>query len=598
MFLVARSHGRTTLHDARTRGCFGHVFHRPTRRNALQTDASSDPSISASGAPARTVDAKYNDFLDAWDKTFMDADEEREGYWIEEVEGVVPRQMEGTIFRNGPNGFANVDHPYDADGFIASLSFEDGRAFFRSRFVQTAERQADRYCDRAVFRGTFLTQRDGQNFGDLHVKNTSNTNVVAYANRLFSLWEAGQPYELDPVSLETIGIATFAGTTPRGLPFDLGNDISNTIMGSMVRFAQSLSGDEVFSSQDGLPETLTNAGGWAQTAHPSICPNTGRFVTFAYTMRMGLPSLSDFSDLSDVSFPPMFSEIRFMEFEDPDRPPVVERTVKLRGYSFLHDFGLTERHYVIFLNPVTVDTWSMVSGEAPAAGSVRWVENKPTKIMVIPRDPAEEVRSFNIDPCFVFHHAGCFEDGDDLVIDSIHYPSLPSVGKEASPKQGLDPNAAFQSRLNRVRVSNWKSEEAAEVTVEQLFDEYLEMVSTNPAAERHRYVYGYASNFERALIGVARIDTATKQVDKWEPDDREFLLEPIFVPKKSDVKPSGGDQPGWLVAQFIDSDNGRCGFYIFDGAAIAQGPVARLFLRDPLPSALHGCYCPNTPRVQ
>lgn len=57
-----------------------------------------------------------------------------------------------------------------------------------------------------LFRGTFATQRAGgaaANAGDLYIKNSSNTNVSYFAGRLWSLFEAGQPYRLNPRTLET-----------------------------------------------------------------------------------------------------------------------------------------------------------------------------------------------------------------------------------------------------------------------------------------------------------------------------------------------------------------------------------------------------------
>lgn len=36
-----------------------------------------------------------------------------------------------------------------------------------------------------------------------YVKNTSNTNVVHWGDRLWTLFEAGQPYRLNPATLET-----------------------------------------------------------------------------------------------------------------------------------------------------------------------------------------------------------------------------------------------------------------------------------------------------------------------------------------------------------------------------------------------------------
>lgn len=36
-------------------------------------------------------------------------------------------------------GTDQYSHPYDGDGLIVSVSFKDGRAFLRSRFIRTPE---------------------------------------------------------------------------------------------------------------------------------------------------------------------------------------------------------------------------------------------------------------------------------------------------------------------------------------------------------------------------------------------------------------------------------------------------------------------------
>ena len=90
-----------------------------------------------------TVDEQYKPFLDEWDKGFVETEEDPEGYWMETVAGSLPRELEGTLFRNGPGKFTvgsdKVQHPYDGDGLILSIAIRDGKAFFRSRFVKTAE---------------------------------------------------------------------------------------------------------------------------------------------------------------------------------------------------------------------------------------------------------------------------------------------------------------------------------------------------------------------------------------------------------------------------------------------------------------------------
>jgi all-trans-8'-apo-beta-carotenal 15,15'-oxygenase len=113
---------------------------------------------------------------------------------------------------------------------------------------------------RVMFRGTFATQRPGgpeQNALDLHIKNPSNTNVVCWGGRLWSLYEAGQPYRLDPASLETLGLESLGGHIRPGLPFDLGSQRANQAMSSFVKDVQSRLGNAQH-----MPPELFNAGGW------------------------------------------------------------------------------------------------------------------------------------------------------------------------------------------------------------------------------------------------------------------------------------------------------------------------------------------------
>lgn len=62
-------------------------------------------------------------------------------YWIDEIEGVIPHELQGTLFRNGPgllsiNG-QKIGHPFDADGMVCAVTFKQGRAHFKNRYVQT-----------------------------------------------------------------------------------------------------------------------------------------------------------------------------------------------------------------------------------------------------------------------------------------------------------------------------------------------------------------------------------------------------------------------------------------------------------------------------
>eukprot|EP00890_Picochlorum_soloecismus_P003127 jgi/Picsp_1/3815/NSC_01327-R1_retinal pigment epithelial membrane protein len=353
-------------------------------------------------------------------------------------------------------------------------------------------------------------------------------------------------------------------------------------MASFVRLFQRL-GDPYFGDP-GLPEELTLPGGDAVSAHPHM--HNGRMITFSYKIKPG------FLD-NNVNFDaPLHTELTFHEFSAPESGTVKlvdQKIYNIPGFAFLHDFAVTESYYVIFQNPVTVDNVPYLLGKSPAASCVRWVKGKPSVVHVIPRpcSKGNTTETFEISPSFVFHHANAYEEQDDIIIDSIHYKSLPAIGREALPEQEIDPNVAFNSRLKRTTVNL----RTGIVGIQTLSNEYLEMPSVNPLcqATRHRYVYGYQSDFDKRMIGISQISVESAGiVNSWFPGPGKFLLEPRFIPR-SEVD-SSDNADGWLIAQYFDSETTESAFFLFDALNIQNGPIAQIMLKNPLPSALHGTW--------
>lgn len=134
-------------------------------------------------------------------------------YEITEIEGAVPRELHGTLYRNGPSQNvlppegAEALHLFDGDGLVHAFRFEDGRAFHRSRFVRhesfLAEQAEGRFC---------------MNSGNVKADHPlemgrvqPNTNVVHHAGRLFAMVENAPPFEIDSTTLEPIGSFDYDG---------------------------------------------------------------------------------------------------------------------------------------------------------------------------------------------------------------------------------------------------------------------------------------------------------------------------------------------------------------------------------------------------
>ena len=130
------------------------------------------------------------------------------------VIGEVPADLNGAFFRNGPNAHFPPQgryHWFDGDGMIHAVYFDRGRVTYRNRYVRTACFREEDAAGRALWPGIMDPPRRDR--PDMPLKDTSNTDVKFHAGRLVTMWYlAGQPYHVDPWTLETIGPADFKGT--------------------------------------------------------------------------------------------------------------------------------------------------------------------------------------------------------------------------------------------------------------------------------------------------------------------------------------------------------------------------------------------------
>ena len=99
-----------------------------------------------------------------WGRGYSTLSEEH-NYAIDEVEGSIPSELQGTLFRNGPGRFdrggVSYQHPFDGDGMICAISFDQGKAHFKNRFVRTAEYLQEEKEDRILHKNVFATLKPG-----------------------------------------------------------------------------------------------------------------------------------------------------------------------------------------------------------------------------------------------------------------------------------------------------------------------------------------------------------------------------------------------------------------------------------------------------
>lgn len=455
-------------------------------------------------------------------------------YWISDVEGQIPADLEGTLFRNGPGllevGGQSVKHPFDGDGMISSIAIQDGRAYFRNRFVRTAGYVAEQQAQKPLYRGVFGTQKPGgplANAFDLKLKNIANTHIIYWADRLLALWEAAEPHRLDPSTLETLGLDYLNGLIAPGGSF---------------------------------------------TAHPRVDPG-----------HHGQPRLVGFS-----AKPGLSTTITLYEL-DSDGNPLSQHHHTVPGFAFLHDFALTPNYAIFFQNPVSFGPLPYLLGFKGAAECIRFDPKQPTRIIAIPRNGTDPLRVIPTDSCFVFHHANAFEQDGQIVIDSICYDRFPSLEGSADYRT-VDFDQVPAGQLWRFTVDPV----AETAQVETLVSRCVEFPTLHPdrmgLPYRHLFIgTAQAPQGNAPLQALLKLDTHTGETQIWSAAPRGFMGEPLFVPR-----PGGNaEDDGWVLILLYNAERGCSDLVILDGQEIATGPIARLKLSHHVPYGLHGSFVPQ-----
>ncbi len=136
------------------------------------------------------------------------------------VEGVLPEALRGTLFRNGPalfeHGGRRHNHLFEGDGAVCAVKLGDGAATCAYRLVQSRGLALEREAQKPLFGSAAGWPRRLRNNWKREFKNTANTSVWRWQNRLFALMERGAPTELDPGSMDTIGESDLGGVVTAG----------------------------------------------------------------------------------------------------------------------------------------------------------------------------------------------------------------------------------------------------------------------------------------------------------------------------------------------------------------------------------------------
>jgi carotenoid cleavage dioxygenase-like enzyme len=129
-----------------------------------------------------------------------------------EVIGDIPVDLDGVYLRNAhvpihqPIGRY---HPYDGNGMVHAMRFHDGRVEFRNRWIRTVGFYAEEAAGRSLWPGIIESRRAAlRGWGSIGaMKDNAGVDIAVHAGRaIASMSQCGEPYRIDPLTLETLGV--------------------------------------------------------------------------------------------------------------------------------------------------------------------------------------------------------------------------------------------------------------------------------------------------------------------------------------------------------------------------------------------------------
>ena len=133
-----------------------------------------------------------------------------------EVIGEVPEDLDGLYVRNGPDpryAPRGRYHWFDGDGMLHAARIRGGKVEYRNRWVRTEGFERESASRGPLWTGIIEPLGKNPRLGvHLPLKDTANTDVKFHHGKLLATWYlAGEPYAVDPRTLETLGKDTFGG---------------------------------------------------------------------------------------------------------------------------------------------------------------------------------------------------------------------------------------------------------------------------------------------------------------------------------------------------------------------------------------------------
>ena len=260
----------------------------------------------------------------------------------------------------------------------------------------------------------------------------------------------------------------------------------------------------------------------------------------------------------------------------------VKRTelLPLSSGTMLHECAITENYVLVLDLSVTFSFYKLSTGYFPFS----WNDDHQARIGLLDRKSnSQEIKWFNIDPCYFFHTVNAYEDQQgNVIFDAMRY-------QRTFDEDWNGPFTEFPPLLTRwtLNLSNGSAYE------QQLDDQPAEFPRIHPNLNGQFNQFGYSlgvGSQQKPDFGrIIKYDFTKNINEVYELGEGKRGAEPVFIPSENQKY----EDEGYLMAYVYDKASDKSDLVIFNAQNIKSGPIAQIKLPQRVPFGFHGSWVPT-----
>lgn len=401
-----------------------------------------------------------------------------------QIEGRIPAEIQGTFYLAGPGNFDTASgeqytHVFDGDGMIAAFSLDEGTVSFANRFIRTPAYEAEQRSCRRLF-GSFGMAPPPGAFGLPRIasfKNSMNHGITWVNGRLLAVNDGGLPFEIDPHTLETIGVYDFNASLPQ-------------------------------------------AGILASHLHWLDDPYEPYLLM---TNLMGLrPSVTVYQNIGDRAVPLATHSLPCLTF--------------IHDFALTRDHIVIS---VGSMGIQRVQLLKWLLGFDSLSSSFHWQKDLPNEILLLRRSDGALVRRYFTDPGFFFHFTNGYDDDDGTVVidvgcyghSAIITNHLSKFLRESSTSEEFRQSMPMLKRLRLSPDGSLMTNSFGEIAME------FAVFPDDVYARKHRFLYPLDVGCYARLL---KLDTYTDRINAIDYGVNMFCSEAAFIRKRDSQSEDDG----------------------------------------------------------